>query len=45
MLLYGNSGSGKTSSLKYYLDQTESHFIASGRDETEFHKDKYVPSL
>ena len=35
-LVYGTSGSGKTSFLKYYLDQTKSDFIVFGRDETEF---------
>ena len=35
-LVYGNSGSGKTSFLKYYLDQTKSDFIVFGRDEAEF---------
>ena len=34
--MYGTSGSGKTSFLKYYLDQTKSDFIVFGRDETEF---------
>ena len=36
-LVYGTSGSGKTSFLKYYLDQTKSNFIVFGRDEREFH--------
>ena len=36
MLIYGTSGSGKTSFLKYYLDQTKSDFIVFGRDEAEF---------
>ena len=35
-LVYGTSGSGKTSFLKYYLDQTRSDFIVFGRDEAEF---------
>ena len=34
--MYGTSGSGKTSFLKYYLDQTKNDFIVFGRDETEF---------
>ena len=34
--MYGTSGSGKTSFLKYYLDQTKSDFIVFGRDEAEF---------
>ena len=44
MLIYGTSGSGKTSFLKYYLDQIESLFIVFGRDENEF-KDNYIPLL
>ena len=43
-LIYGTSGSGKTSFLKYYLDQTKTNFIVFGRDETEF-PDNYVPLL
>ena len=43
-LIYGTSGSGKTSFLKYYLDQTKTNFIVFGRDETEF-KDNYIPLL
>ena len=35
-LVYGTSGSGKTSFLKYYLDQTKNYFIVFGRDEAEF---------
>ena len=44
MLFFGTSGSGKTSFLKYCLDQTKSKFIVFGRDETEF-SDNYVPLL
>ena len=44
MLIYGTSGSGKTSFLKYYLDQTKTNFIVFGRDETEFN-DNYIPLL
>ena len=51
MLIYGTSGSGKTSFLKHYLDQTKSdldqtktHFLVFGRDETEF-EDNYIPLL
>ena len=44
MLIYGTSGSGKTSFLKYYLDQTKTNFIVFGRDETEF-SDNYIPLL
>ena len=42
--MYGTSGSGKTSFLKYYLDQTKNDFIVFGRDENEF-KDNYIPLL
>ena len=45
MLIYGTSGSGKTSFLKYYLYQTKSNFIVFGRDVTGFHNDRYVPLL
>ena len=44
MLTYGTSGSGRTSFLKYYLDQTETLFLVFGRDENEFN-DNYVPLL
>ena len=43
-LVYGTSGSGKTSFRKYYLDQTKTNFIVFGRDENEF-KDNYIPLL
>ena len=43
-LVYGTSGSGKTSFLKYYLNQTKTNLIVFGRDETEF-KDNYIPLL
>ena len=42
--MYGTSGSGKTSFLKYYLAQTKSDFIVFGRDENEC-KDNYIPLL
>ena len=46
MLIYGtSSGSGWTSFIKYYLDETKSNFIVFGRDETEFDYDRYVPLL
>ena len=32
-LIFGSSGSGKTSFLKHYLDQTKSNFIVFGRTE------------
>ena len=41
--MYGTGGSGKTSFLKYYLDQTNSDFIVFGRDETEFRQENYIP--
>ena len=44
MLIYGTSGSGKTSFLKYYLDQTKTNFLVFGRDENECN-DNYVPLL
>ena len=44
MLIYGTSGSGKTSFLKYYLDQTKSNFIVFCRNENEFN-DNYIPLL
>ena len=44
MLIYSTSGSGKTSFLKYYLDQTKTNFIVFGRDEKEC-KDNYIPLL
>ena len=45
MLIYGTCGSGKTSFIKCYLNQTKSNFIVFGRDETEFHYHRYVPLL
>ena len=44
MLIYGTSGSGETSFLKYYFDQTKTHFLVFGRDGNEF-KDNYIPLL
>ena len=44
MLIYSTSCSGKTSFQKFYSDQTKTHFIVFGRDETEF-PDNYVPLL
>ena len=35
-LIFGSSGSGKTSFLKYYLDQTKSDYLVFGRDPSEF---------
>ena len=44
-LLFGCSGSRKSSFLKDYLYQTESHFIVFGRDANEFHDNRYVELL
>ena len=44
MLIYGTSGSGKSSFLKSYLDPTKSNIIHFGGDETEF-RDNFVPLL
>ena len=43
-LIFGSSGSGKTSFLKYYLDQTKSDYLVFGRDPSEFTKN-YVDLL
>ena len=40
ILIYGTSGSEKTSFLKHYLDQTKTDFSVFGRDEKEFN-DKF----
>ena len=44
MLIYGTSGSGKTSFLKYNLDQTKTKFIVFVRAENEI-KISYIPLL
>ena len=44
-IILGSSGSGKTSFLKFYLDQTKSNLIAFGRDNTEFHEQNFIPLL
>ena len=44
MLIYGTRGSGRTSFLKYYLDQTKSNLIVFSRNETGF-PDNFVPLL
>ena len=41
-LIFGSSGSWKTSFLKYYLNQTKSDFIVFGRDSIEFHEQNVV---
>ena len=43
-LIFGSSGSGKTSFLKHYLDQTKSDSLVFGRDENDF-PDNYKPLL
>ena len=43
-LIFGSRGSGKTSFLKHYLDQTKSDYLVFGRDENEF-PDNYIPLL
>ena len=44
-MIFGKSGSGKTSFLKHYLDQTESDYLVFGRDENEFHEQNVVEIL
>ena len=39
--IFGSSGSGTTSFLKHYLDQTNSNFVVFGRDENEI-PDNYI---
>ena len=41
-LVFGSTGSGKTSFLKHYLDQTKSDYIVFGRPANEFHDNQYV---
>ena len=46
-LIYGSSGSGKTSYLKHYLTQIlrKSSYVVFGRDEEEFPASNFVPLL
>ena len=44
-LIFGSSGSGKTSFVKHYLDQTKSDNSFFGRDENEFHEQNFVHLL
>ena len=45
-IIYGSSGSGKTSFLKHYLAHTKkSIYIVFGRDEREFPSQNFVPLL
>ena len=45
LLVYGSSGSGKTSFLKHYLNQTKSECVVFGRDPTAFHEQNFVDLL
>ena len=50
MLIYGSSGSGKTSFLKYYLQNYAAQsyapsYLVFGRDEKEFPASSVVPLL
>ena len=44
-IIYGSSGSGKTSFLKQYLAQVQRTCVVFGRDEREFPSQKFVPLL
>ena len=48
-IIYGSSGSGKTSFLKHYLAQVaelrERNYVVFGRDEREFPSQNFVPLL
>ena len=48
-LIYGSSGSGKTSFLKYYLQsyasRNKTSYLVFGRDEKEFPASNFVPLL
>ena len=45
VLVYGSSGSGKSSFLIYYSNQTKAKYLVFGRDTTEFHEQSFVPLL
>ena len=45
LLVYGSSGSGKTSFLKHYLNETKANFIVFGRNSTEFHEQTFLNLL
>ena len=44
-IIYGSSGSGKTSFLKHYLAQIQRTYVVFGRDEREFPSQNFVPLL
>ena len=44
-IIYGSSGSGKTSFLKHYLAQVQGTYVVFGRDEREFPSQNFVPLL
>ena len=44
-IIYGSSGSGKTSFLKHYLAQVPRFYVVFGRDEREFPSQNFVPLL
>ena len=42
-IIYGSSGSGKTSFLKHYLTQVQQSYLVFGRDEREFPSPNFAP--
>ena len=44
-IIYGSSGSGRTSFLKHYLAQVQRTYVVFGRDEREFPSQNFVPLL
>ena len=44
-LIFGSSGSGKTSFLKYFLGRSKRLFLVFGRDSTEIHEQNFIPLL
>ena len=48
-LIFGSSGSGKTSFLKFFLNQTarlrKSDYLVFGGDSTEFHEQNFISLL
>ena len=44
-IIYGSSGSGKTSFLKHYLAQVPRFYVVFGRDEREFPSQNFLPLL